>query len=251
MALQGDGSPMNIDSELAEIAEFWSARYRAEGFIWGTEASPCAHEAATHFAAADAKRVLVLGCGYGRDAVYFANQGFDVTAIDFATEALALAESWATSGDGAGQIEYVRDNLVALNVPDSAYDAVYSHRTLHLLLTRERLIRAVAEIHRVLKPGGIACISMRSPRDPTREKTRGSAGEDLEVSFRPGHRILFLSNAELGEIAGRCFSTIGQQEMRERESKTQNYDVIVHFLVLGKEADSRRGFAETGFKRDE
>nr|NIR31896.1 class I SAM-dependent methyltransferase [Gammaproteobacteria bacterium]NIR88805.1 class I SAM-dependent methyltransferase [Gammaproteobacteria bacterium]NIU06418.1 class I SAM-dependent methyltransferase [Gammaproteobacteria bacterium]NIV53310.1 methyltransferase domain-containing protein [Gammaproteobacteria bacterium]NIX87691.1 methyltransferase domain-containing protein [Gammaproteobacteria bacterium] len=180
------------------------------------------------------ERVLELGCGYGRDAVYLANQGFDVTAVDFSAAALALANSWTMRGDGAGRLDYLRDNLVDLDLAESAYDAVFSHRTLHLVVSRERLNKAFAEIHRVLKPGGTACVSLRNPRDPTQAKTHGSGGEYSEVSFRPGHRILFLSDAELTEIVEPHFSIVAHEEVQERESRTQNYEAALHFLVLSK-----------------
>jgi ubiquinone/menaquinone biosynthesis C-methylase UbiE len=37
-------------------------------------------------------RLLDLGCGPGRDAKYFSNEGFDVTGVDFSSAMLEIAK---------------------------------------------------------------------------------------------------------------------------------------------------------------
>lgn len=54
-------------------------------------------------------KTLVLGCGKGHDAVLFAENGFDVTAIDFSSEAITRARSLAEAKQV--QIEFVHDDL--------------------------------------------------------------------------------------------------------------------------------------------
>lgn len=227
---------MQIDDELAEVAKFWSTRYRNEGFIWGQEPSPCAIEAAQHFRRGAAQRLLVLGCGYGRDAAHFAQQGFDVTAVEFSAAALELARSWTSSEHGIPPINYLLDNIAELGQPNSSFDAVFSHRTLHLLLSKERLTKAFAHIRRVLKPGGLACVSLRNPRDPTRKHAVTGSGESADVSFRPGHQILFLADTELINVVTPYFSVLSHTEMQERESYARDYATQLHFLTLSKSA---------------
>jgi hypothetical protein len=49
-------------------AGFWDQRFVAEGKIWGEDPSPTVPQAIELFRAAGAGSVLVLGCGYGRNA---------------------------------------------------------------------------------------------------------------------------------------------------------------------------------------
>ncbi len=223
---------MKIDSDLQDVADFWSKRYRREGFIWGKDPSPCARAAVSRFRFCGAREVLVLGCGYGRDARYMAEEGFQVTAADFADGALELADQWDANGSYC-KLTYVLDNIVDLGFSDSSFDAVFSHRTLHLLLSRQRLEQGIAEIHRVLKPEGLAYLSVRSPLDPSRAHSTQGSGPAYELSFRPGHKVLFLTESEFRGILGR-FSILEFSEMAELESYGQDYDVKLHSVTLKK-----------------
>ncbi|MBI2312155.1 MAG: class I SAM-dependent methyltransferase [Betaproteobacteria bacterium] len=225
---------MRIDHDLQEVADFWSRRYRLEGFIWGAEPSPCARAAVSRFRSQGAREVLVLGCGYGRDAKYMADEGFNVTAVDFAEGALELARQWHANGRSR-RVTYVLDNIAELGFGDSSFDAVYSHRTLHLLLSREKLEQGITAIHRVLKPGGLACLSVRNPLDPSRAHSAQGSGMAHELSFRPGHKVLYLPDSEFRDVLGR-FSIIEFEEMTELESCTRDHDVRLHFVTLKKDA---------------
>lgn len=224
---------MRIDRELQDVADFWSERYRREGFIWGKNPSPCALAAASCLGSRGAQKVLVLGCGYGRDARYMAEKGFQVTAVDFAEGAIDLAGQWKTDGN-LGDLAYVPDNIADLGFADCSFDAVYSHRTLHLLLSNQRLERGIAEIYRVLKPGGLACLSIRNPSDPSRAQSTQGSGPARELSFRPGHKVLFLSESDLRGMLGQ-FRIIEFVEMKELESCGRDWDVKLHFVTLKKD----------------
>lgn len=227
---------MRIDDELRAVAEFWSARYRDEGYIWGKDQSPCVQAAIPRFQAAGAKSVLVLGCGYGRDVRYLTRHGFSVTAVDFAPAALDLARAWATEEQWAGAT-FIRDNIAELAFAGDEFDAVYSHRTLHLLLSPDRFERALFQIARVLKPGGVACLSMRNPDDPSRVGATPLVGGPVELAFRPGHKVLYLSALEARIMFEKHFAIAAFEEMAERESCSKNYEVKLHFAVLNKKKE--------------
>jgi ubiquinone/menaquinone biosynthesis C-methylase UbiE len=61
---------------------------------------------------------------------------------------------------GVDNVTFRASSVDALDVSDAGIDAVMAHNVLHLLEDRER---AIADIHRMLKPGGVfvtstACI---------------------------------------------------------------------------------------------
>ncbi|MDP1645895.1 MAG: class I SAM-dependent methyltransferase [Thiobacillus sp.] len=222
---------MQIDNTFQKIADFWSQRYRSEQFIWGQEPSPCAEDALPHFRAWGVRRLLILGCGYGRDARYFASEGIDVTAVDFAREGLDLAQSWLNDQHGLS-LRLELDHILTLNLPDAGFDAVFSHRTLHLLMSVQGLEQAFDQIHRVLKPGGHACISMRSPGDPSRTGSTQVEGGAAELSFRPGHKVLYLPQDQVRTLLEKRFGVLEMTEMMERESMAKDYDVTLHYAIV-------------------
>src|SRR5215469_2761534 len=67
----------------------WAREYARtpERYIWGKTPSGFAREIADRLSAGS--RVLDLGCGEGRDSVYFAARGFEVTGLDVSPEAVA------------------------------------------------------------------------------------------------------------------------------------------------------------------
>jgi 2-polyprenyl-3-methyl-5-hydroxy-6-metoxy-1,4-benzoquinol methylase len=59
-----------------------------------------------------AGRALDVGCGTGRDAVYLARRGWQVTAVDFADAAIAKARQRAA--DEGVQVRWVAGDVSAL-----------------------------------------------------------------------------------------------------------------------------------------
>jgi SAM-dependent methyltransferase len=99
------------------------------------------------------KRLLEVGCGLGIDLIRFARHGALVTGIDLAEESIRLArEHFALNGLDA---ELRTMNGEALLFRDAGFDVVYAHGVLQYTSDAQRM---VAEIHRVLKPGGEAIL---------------------------------------------------------------------------------------------
>jgi tellurite methyltransferase len=80
-------------------------------------------------------RVLELGCGEGRDSVFFASCGCDVTAVDVSAAGLRKAERLARSA-GVG-VRWVQGEA-ARYVPTGQFDFVYSCGAIHYVPRRLR-----------------------------------------------------------------------------------------------------------------
>jgi SAM-dependent methyltransferase len=70
----------------------WDKRFSEPGFAYGTEPNGFLASVADHIPRG---RVLCLAEGEGRNAVYLAELGYDVTAVDTSTVGLAKAEELA------------------------------------------------------------------------------------------------------------------------------------------------------------
>lgn len=102
-----------------------------------------------HFNAWAGKSVLEIGCGQGADLSQFAAHGARTFGYDLTMKHCRISRDFVTvMGDRAA---VTRGDARSLPFPDATFDLVYSFGVLLLV---EDLDRAVAEIHRVLKPGG-------------------------------------------------------------------------------------------------
>ncbi|WP_425470743.1 class I SAM-dependent methyltransferase [Trinickia fusca] len=100
----------------------------------------------------DAPVIVDVGCGQGISfkllAQAFAPQR--IVGIDYHEPSLALARDAAQQV--GTEIELLHGDCAALPLPDACADIVFCHQTFHHLVEQER---ALAEFHRVLKPGGL------------------------------------------------------------------------------------------------
>ncbi|MCL6601166.1 MAG: class I SAM-dependent methyltransferase [Alicyclobacillus macrosporangiidus] len=139
---------------------YWNARY-ANGRIWGDDPCPSALMANEHFRSANVKDLLVPGCGYGRNSVFFAEKGYRVTAFDVSDVAIELATAQAR--ERSIDIDYaVGDIFDAAFLTGKEFDGIYLSNVLHLFLAAER-DKLVRRLTSLLKRGGIfafSCISV-------------------------------------------------------------------------------------------
>jgi len=115
--------------EPEDAAAFWDARY-AQGLLYGTEPTSVARHLAVLFRQKGVARILEAGCGSGRDALYYAREGFAVTGLDVSVNALRWAREAAAKTDLP--IRLVAADLLAAELPPASFDAVVAIHMLHL-----------------------------------------------------------------------------------------------------------------------
>lgn len=119
-----------------------------------------------------ARKVLDLGCGVGRHAAYFASRGYETWALDGSEtgveHARKLAEKTGLS------IDFEVGLMTDLPYGDAMFDYVISFNVIYHG-DQKTVAKAVSEIRRTLKPGGIYQGTMLSKRN-------GYYGKGVEVS---------------------------------------------------------------------
>lgn len=131
------------------FAQVEAERYRLEPFI----------PSFAEFERWRGKRVLEIGVGLGTDFVRFARAGAAVTGIDLTEAAAALVRQRLELEGLDGDVRAA--DAEALPFDDGSFDLVYSWGVLHHTPDTER---ALAELRRVLAPGGEARIMLYSRR---------------------------------------------------------------------------------------
>lgn len=158
---------MREDQDLAEVQrEHWQQTYGTHPGMYGARPSDAAVHAAAIFRAAGAGSVLELGAGHGRDALYFARSGFTVLAADFSPVGLDQLREAATAEGLAGRVATaVHDVRDPLPLGDARVDAVFAHMLLCMALSTGEIHALVAEVRRVLRPGGTFVYTVRHTGD--------------------------------------------------------------------------------------
>ena len=107
------------------------------------------------FASASGKRVLEIGVGLGADHQRFAESGADLCGIDLTERAVEhTARRFAVYGL---ESQLSVGNAERLGFPSESFDLVYSWGVLHHTPDTQR---AINDVQRVLRPGGVARIMM-------------------------------------------------------------------------------------------
>ncbi|MBX6425768.1 MAG: class I SAM-dependent methyltransferase [Variibacter sp.] len=127
----------------------WEARYARPDYWFGTE--PNAFLASQRHRLKPGWTALAVADGEGRNGVWLAEQGLDVTSVDFSPSALEKAQRLAAARGVA--LRTVQADLVQWSWPKAAYDLVAAI-FIQFAEPPERN-RVLDGIKQALKPGGL------------------------------------------------------------------------------------------------
>lgn len=156
---------------------YWNERYRDETFQLPTEPSRPLREFAD---AIPDGRALDVATGNGRNALFLADEGYEVDAVDVSGVALAEARDRAMEFDPRGHVNWIQADLDTYRLPEATYDvvAVSFYTALDLL----------PELKEALAPGGVLCYEhhLRSPeadRGPSDDRHRFRSNDLLRAAL--------------------------------------------------------------------
>lgn len=147
---------MNDPSRPHANSDVWESLYAG-----GAKVNRYPHDVVVSFvmrnfaAAPDRSRVRLLdyGCGGGGNTAFMAAEGFETHGMDGSVSAVAHALRTVEAVTGRAA-RIVAGDFAALPYPDAFFDAVVDRQSLGQNAA-DRLPGMVAEIARVLKPGGL------------------------------------------------------------------------------------------------
>jgi SAM-dependent methyltransferase len=139
----------------------WNEWYRDENLerdarILAAQPSQCARQAADLFRERDARRILDLACGVGRDTRFLSAAGFEGIGVDAAFNGV-----WTARRVGRGGA-FVTADAGGLPFAGGALDGVYCFGLLHEFTGEDReacVRRVMDEAARVLRPGGLLVVT--------------------------------------------------------------------------------------------
>ncbi|MEM5515784.1 class I SAM-dependent methyltransferase [Henriciella sp. AS95] len=161
--------------------EFWDDRFSGDEFAYGDRASRLLM-GWCDVVSSEAKTALVPACGEGRDAVYLASLGLDVTAVDMSE--LGLAKTEALAKARGVMVKTVQANLFEWDWPDAGFDVVASMFA-HMPPDARPKLHALYK--KTLKPGGLIFIEGFSPEQIAYQKRYNSGGpQEVDMLYAAG-----------------------------------------------------------------
>jgi len=163
------------DRSVAAVRDYWESRPLGTQYVTDRDLEPGSPEFFEHIRPwmnpykfpeimpridAEARRLrgkhlLEIGCGMGFDSAEFLERGVRVTATDLTPTAVELTRKHFEARGLDPEDVRIAD-VLALDFADETFDAVWANGVVH---HTGDCRKAIAEIRRVLKPGGRAIIS--------------------------------------------------------------------------------------------
>jgi SAM-dependent methyltransferase len=199
-------------SVLDAQARHWDGTLQGKPDMFGTGPSEPARYAAELFARAGVRNVLELGGGQGRDSLFLAGAGFQVSVLDYAGPGVEIIRERAQAAGLADHLRVAQHDVrERFPFADACFDACYSHMLFCMALTEAELRRLSDEVLRVLRPGGLNVFTVRNTNDP--DFGRGlHRGEDLYEN--QGFVVQFFDRAKVERVTS-GFTTVGVEELEE------------------------------------
>lgn len=196
----------------------WDDRYATDDYRFGTQPNRFLEDCAAQLAPGDApaKKVLSLGEGEGRNAVYLAALGFDVTAVD--CSAVGLAKARRLARERGVSLTTITADLNDYPIALAAWDVIINFFCHMPAPERAPLHQRVIA---GLKPGGAYILEVFSPRQP-QFGSGGPTTRDLLMDEEDARR----------ELAGLDLRVV-RELIRHRDDDDPATPLVAVLQVLG------------------
>lgn len=221
----------------------WSKVYEKDQAFFGEEPSEFAKRAMYLFKKNGFTSLLELGFGQGRDTLYFAHAGLNITALDYSQASVTAIESALPKNSIAKQ----HDVRKLLPFPDHSFDACYSHMLLCMELSSAEISSALSEIFRVIKPGGLVLYSVRSVHDSYYKK-----GIHLgEKMYEAGDFTVHFFSEEMIQLLSGGFAMLSIDRLEEGSQPRDLYAVAMQKTGPVYESCLSKAFSVNDALRDD
>ena len=169
----------------------WDKKYSTEKYLFGREAISFVKD---HVDLLPKGHALDLAMGEGRNGVFLATKGYQVTGVDISSEGLKKAEALAT--EHGVTITTIVADLEVYDIPPNTFDVI--------LCTYYLQKNLFSKIAAALKPGGMALIETYTKdhlqHRPQFNKTWLLKPNEL-LTMLPGLRVLRYQEVDTGKAA--------------------------------------------------
>ncbi len=206
-----------LQKMISNTGEMWNARYGSgDGYVYGTKANDFVAAMAANIPEGP---VLCLAAGEGRNAVFLAERGHEVTAVDLST--VGLEKTAALARARGVEVTCVEANLMDFDLGEGRWagiTSIWAH-------TPADVRKAVhAQLATALRPGGVLILEHYRPQ----QIELGTGGPPVSM-FLPTLRDLRVELAEIELV-------IAQDTMREIAEGSGHKGLSATVQVLARKA---------------
>jgi SAM-dependent methyltransferase len=170
--------------------------------------------------ASGAGKVLDVACGPGIVTAALAKGAKEITAFDATPEMLKKARQRCEKA-GHANVQYQLGNAEEMPFADGAFDAIVTRLAIHHFAEPKRVL---AEMFRVLKPGGAAVIADVTASEDPKEAALQNA---IEIIRDPSHVRNLPDSELLGSVRGAGFA-IAEQSTWDKWREFEEWMGIVN-----------------------
>jgi len=183
------------------MASFWDKIYQDDNTFFGEEPSEFALSCYNDYMMKNnVKKILELGCGQGRDTLFFASKGIEVYALDCSRVAIEGLIKLAREKNLLSNLHVsVYDMKGVIPIKKEEFDTVYSHMFFNMRFKWDDLRLMFQEIKRVLKSGGFNFFSVRNHNDKSYRKGRKIDNDD-DLYDLNGFQIRFFGEQQVKDL---------------------------------------------------
>lgn len=134
----------------------YEEKYHSEEYYWGNRVWSGCYEVLKHMPPTRPMRLLDVGCGEGQAAVFFARNGYQVSAFDLAENALKKGRHLAEVN--AVEVDFFQADILNYQLENS-FDVIYSSGALQYIVPSERE-RVISNLKKNTAEGGIHLLNV-------------------------------------------------------------------------------------------
>ena len=190
----------------------WNESYASGQLPWDTgQPEPLLIEFVTSGGIAPAP-TLEIGAGTGTNAIWLAEHGFDVLAIDLSP--LAVERARAKMNERALSCRFAALDFLAAPPPGGPFQFVFDRGCFHVFDEPDERRRFSAHVAAALAPGGLWLSMIGSTEGPRGDvgPPRRSAGEVI-LAIEPVLEIVELRSAEFRDHGAKAWFCLSRRRM--------------------------------------
>ena len=192
--------------------------------MFGLEPSAAAVKSYELFKEENIKKIVELGAGLGRDAIFFAQKKIHVEALDYSPAAIKIINEKAKKNNLLNLVSaQVFDIRKKLPFDNNSVEACFSHMLYCMALSNSDLENLNSEIFRILKPGGINIYTVRHTNDGD-YKNGIHIGENLYEN--DGFIVHFFSKDKVNQLS-KGFEILNTEKFEEGNFPRKLFKVVL------------------------
>ena len=161
-------------------------------------------------------KIIDLGCGGGRDSIWFVKNGYGYTGVDISEAMLKEARSRHLG------TKFLQQSLYELNFAQNSFDGFWSACSL-LHIPKNRLDLVLDKIKNILKPGAIGFISIKQGTNFAKKDWHNTGNERF---------FAYYEQDEFSKILANQGFKILKTSVRIKQNTDQDANFLIFYVKL-------------------